>query len=150
MFKGKVSIIKNINGKEERVEKEFNSPEEYREFLASNQINIPEPKLTLSEWSSLGDYIDKIFTEKLGSFFLEGPEFEAESDLPIDMSKYEKEAAKIEEEKEKLKTKKEELKRAISRLKEFIKTFEKEGKKDLAKRAKEDVKKLERELADIK
>lgn len=149
MFKGKVTIIKNINGKEEKVEKEFNSPDEYQAFLREQNMNSANPKLSLSEWDALGGFIDRIFEDKLQNLFaLEAPYPVSDnvSDLPVDVSKYEKEAAKIEKEKEEKAKKKDEIKRAIDKLKAFVKTFEKEDKKDLAKSAKEDIKKLEEEL----
>ncbi len=152
MFKGKITIVKNINGKEEKLEKEFNSEKEYREFLRENNMNLPEPRLTLSEWSSLGDYIDNIFEERLNNFFLpdfDETEYEKSADLPVDISKYEKEAQKIEKEKEEKTKKKDEIKRAIKKLKDYVKTFEKEDKKDLAQSAKEDIKKLEQELESL-
>ncbi len=154
MFKGKITIVKNINGKEEKIEKEFDSIEEYQKFLAENNMTgykaLPDLRLSLSEWDALASFIDQIFEDKLNNFFLEAPEEELSEDLPVDIKKYEEEAAKIEEEKEKKEAKKAELKRAIEKLKSFVKTFEKEGKKDLAKSAKEDIKKLEAELKSLK
>ena len=152
MFKAKVTIVKNVNGKEEKIEKEFNSPEEYEKFLRQNRLaSLPEPRLTLSEWGALGDFIDSIFEDKLNDFFVSLPEAEEEfEEVPVDIRKYEQEAKKIEKEKEKKEAKKAEIKRAIEKLKSFVKTFEKEGKKDLAKSAKEDIKKLEAELKSLK
>ncbi len=153
MFKGKVTIIKKVNGKEEKIEKEFNSPEEYQAFLRANSdFAVANPRLTLSEWDALGSFIDQIFEDKLNSLFLQEPDYESEAqkDLPVDINKYEKEAQKLEEEKAKKQAKKDEIKRAIDKLKGFVKTFEKEGKKDLAKSAKEDIKKLEEELKSLK
>ncbi len=152
MFKGKVTIIKNINGKEEKIEKEFKSPDEYQAFLREQNMQMADPKLSLSEWGALGDFVERIFEDKLNDFFLlDSPEFETvSSELPVELEKYEKEAAKIEKEKEKKEAKKAEIKRAIDKLKSFIKTFEKEGKKDLAKSAKEDMKKLEDERNPLK
>jgi len=153
MFKGKVTIIKKVNGKDVKIEKEFNSPEEYQAFLQEQGgAMLPDPKLSLSEWGALGSFIDQIFEDKLQDFFLEAPEqsYEPEEELPVDIDKYEKEAAKIEKEKEKKEAKIAEIKRTIDKLKAFVKTFEKEGKKDLAKSAKEDIKKLEEELKSLK
>ncbi len=152
MFKGKITIVKNVNGKEEKIEKEFSSPEEYEAFLAQNNMArpLPDPKLSLSEWDALASFIDQIFEDKLSDFVALEPAQSQEQDLPVDIKKYEKEASKIEEEKAQKEAKKAEIKRAIDKLKSFVKTFEKEGKKDLAKSAKEDIKKLEAELKDLK
>ncbi len=152
MFKGKVTIIRNINGKEEKIEKEFKSPDEYQAFLREQNKQMADPKLSLSEWGALGDFVDRIFEDKLNDFFLldsSEPE-SASGELPVELEKYEKEAAKIEKEKERKEAKKIEIKRAIDKLKSFVKTFEKEDKKDLAKSAKEDIKKLEDELKALK
>ena len=150
MFKGKVTIIKNVNGKEERIEKEFNSPEEYAKFVS--QSGGLEPRLTLSEWSDFGSFIDSIFHNRLNEFLGGGSVStgQGQNFLPVDLEKYDEEAAKIEAEKEKKEAKKKNIKDAITRLKGYIKTFEKEGKKDLAKSAKEDIKKLEEELKKLK
>jgi len=152
MFKGKVTIIKNINGKEEKIEKEFKSAKEYEEFIKSQGAFAPavDPKLSLSEWGALGDFIDRIFEDRLGELFALDAPAVSEDTLPVDITKYEKEAAKIEQEKAEKEAKKAEIKRAIDKLKSFVKTFEKEGKKDLAKSAKEDIKRLEKELKEIK
>ena len=80
MFKGKVTIIKNVNGKEEKVEKEFKSPEEYAKFVSENfGGGFSEPRLTLSEWGSLGSMIDQIFENRLSSFFLDNTEDDLET-----------------------------------------------------------------------
>ncbi len=157
MFKGKISIIKNINGKKQHIEREFNSQEEYDKFLKEHaddlNLALPDPRLTLSEWGALGEFIDRIFEDRL-SEMLELPAGEAfgedKEKLPVNIDKYEKEAQKLELEKKKQAEKKEEIKRAIAKLKGFVKTFEKEGKKDLADSAKKDIKKLEDELKSLK
>ena len=152
MFKGKIKIVKNVNGKKEVVEKGFNSPEEYQRFLVENagMSNMPDPSLTLSEWGALGSFIDQIFEDKMADFIPIEMAEEETPGLPVDIDKYEKEAAKIEEEKEKNKAKKTEIKKAIEKLKAFIKSFEKEGKQDLAKSAKADIEKLGKELKQLK
>ncbi len=148
MFKGKVTIIKNINGKEEKIEKEFDSQDEYLRFMAQNNAGFADPSLSLSEWGALGDFVDRIFETRFANFL---PDVEApQEEVPVDVAKYEQEAKKIETEKKAKESKKENIKKAISKLKDFVKTFEKEGKKDLAKSAKEDIKKLEKELKNIK
>ena len=40
-FKGKVVYYTNINGKEQRVEKEFDNPTEYQNFISNNNLQLP-------------------------------------------------------------------------------------------------------------
>ena len=160
MFKGKVTIIRNINGKEEKIEREFTSQKEYEKFLKEHSDmlppSLPDPRLTLSEWGALGSFIDQIFEQKLSDLFLPDALEEERFMLGsrrgdvVDLSRYEQEIEHLEMEKEEKKEREQSLRKAVEKLKGYIKTFEKEGKKDLATSAKKDLKKLEEELKTLK
>jgi hypothetical protein len=49
MFKWKVYLYKNINGKEEKIEKNFNDEKEFNDYIASN----PELKKLENQWKEI-------------------------------------------------------------------------------------------------
>ncbi len=144
MFKWKVYFYQNINGKEKKVEKEFNNPNEYYDFINSH----PEFNNNLLEIGNLDNYLENFFNSR---FALE-PVYDEVSSvnnlLPegVDLDKYEIEAKKIDEEKRKKKEEKNLLEKSLEKLKEFLEKFKKEKKEDLVKKIKKDIEKVEEKL----
>jgi hypothetical protein len=145
MFKWKVYFYQNINGKEKKVEKEFNNPNEYYDFINSN------PEFNYNNLLSFGDldnYLENFFNSR---FALE-PVYETENTwnnlLPewVNLDKYEEEVRKIDEEKKRQKEEKNLLEKSLEKLKGFLEKFKKEWKDDLVKKVKEDIKKVEEKL----
>ena len=143
MFKWKVYFYQNINGKEKKVEKEFNNPNEYYDFINSH----PEFSNNLLGFGNLDNYLENFFNSR---FALEPVYNEVPSNnfLPegIDLDKYEAEAQKIDEEKKKKEEEKNVLKKSLEKLKEFLEKFKKEKKDDLVKKVKKDIEKVEEKL----
>jgi len=147
MFKGKIYVYQNINGKERKVEKEFTNPSEYYDFINSNWdfwSNL------LGWFWNLDNYLENFFNSR----FALNPVYENYSQdnssnvLPewVDLNKYEQEAKKIEEEKKKKEEEKNLLEKSLEKLKDYLEKFKKEGKDELAKKVKEDIKKVEDRL----
>ena len=163
MFRGKVIIYKTDprTGKVYQVEKEFTDPREYEQFVNQN----PElsfggfdtdfgPSLTLWEWANLEKWIEDLIGRRFGLWFqprsrwyeYSQPYYQTEEELPVDLSKYEREVKKLEEEKRKKQEKIKSLKDAIRKLEEFKKKFEEVGDKEKIKQIDEDIKKVKEEL----
>ncbi len=161
MFKGKVIIRRNVNGKEEIIEKEFNSPEEYQQFLAQMwggaplglEKEIGEMRLSPYGWNAFENLMRRWISEGLEDFF--GlPELEAEptytqslpSDIQSNLQKYEQEAQKLEEQKREKEEKLQSLKDSLKKLQDFEKKFKAEGKASLAKQVAKDIEKVKKEI----
>lgn len=166
MFKGKVTIYKTDprTWKVYQIEKEFDDPKEYEEFLKSNKDLIDDfmkdfnefgsfwPRLTLREWSDLERWIEDLIWRR---FWL-GYELESvkssgkeTKELPVDLNKYEQELKRLEEEKKRLETKKKELQKALDKLRDYKKQFEKAGRTDLVEQIEKDIEKVEEELKNL-
>ncbi len=163
MFKGKIIIRRNINGKEEVIEKEFNSPEEYQQFLSQMwettplgfEKEISELRLSPYGWSSFENLMRRWISEGLEDFF-GFPQIEAEPDythaqgLPADiqsnLQRYEEEAQKIEQQKKAKEEKLKSLKESLTKLQEFEKKFKAEWKDSLAKQVLKDIEKVKKEI----
>ena len=155
-FKWKVVYYSNINGQEKRIEKEFDNPAEYQNFLQNNQLNLPTRWGNGDAWDSL---FDKFFTQKLGHFLWKpslGHQTSQdtrlqENDTSYDahLSKYEAELQKIEQEKAQKEARKWYLQGLIEKLKEYKKRFENAWLKEKIKSIEEDIKKASKELKEL-
>ncbi len=148
MFKWKIYYYSNINGKEQKIEKEFNNPNEYYNFINSHEELNP---WNLLNSFNLDNYLENFFNSK---FALTSPEYYEENTtnlLPewVDISKYEEEAKKIDEQKQKQEEKKSLLEKSLEKLKWFLEKFKKENKKDLVEKVKKDIEKVENELKNL-
>ncbi len=153
MFKGKVYFYKNINGKEDTFEQEFDNPRSYYDFIEAN----PEYNLTLDrgfinpfkQWHNLMEnMIDKKFDQLLlGYDNLE--KNKTQSNLPawVNLDKYRKDLLKIREEKKIKEKEKNELNLAKKELESYLKEFEHDDKK--TKDIKEDIKKIDARLKEL-
>ncbi len=157
MFKWKVVIYKTDprTWKVYQVEKEFTDPKEYEQFLAQHpELNFSRfdfnmwPTLSLGEWFNLEKWIEDIIWKRFGITPIEYQlqSDNVEEDLPVDLSKYEKEVKKIEQEKKKKEQKINSLKQALKKLEDFKKKFEEVGDKQKIKQINEDIKKVKQEL----
>ncbi len=149
-------MYSNINGKEEKLEREFDNARDFdsfvRKFPGFRFWRWPE-FLSLRDWSSLYDYVDELLSEKLRIPFLSWSSQTTTESLPdvswVDLSKYEQALQEIEYQK----THKEEhiksLKSTLKQLKEYKKKFQEENKDDLVNQVEEDIKKVEDQLKQL-
>ena len=164
MFKGKVVIYQTDpkTWKVYHLEKEFDDPKKYEEFVNSHvnffkgflDFDTINPQLSLMEWANFERWIEDLIWRKLGLSLLwkEIGDLEyisEKEELPVDISKYEREVRKLEEERRKLEEKKRGLEEALNKLEKFKKEFEDAGRQDLVKQIEEDIKKVKDELKKV-
>ena len=76
MFKGKISFYKNDDGKEQRIEEEFDDPQRYKDFIRSHpelSFRDPFPNINLPYISNVWDSLDDIVDRRM-RFWIEEPE----------------------------------------------------------------------------
>jgi len=155
-FKGKVVYYTNINGKEQRVEKEFDNPTEYQNFISNNNLQLPGGWDGL--WmTNLDTVFEKFFTQKLGNFlgrsalnYQDTTPWTAslwyDDEYSAHLAWYEADLQKLEEEKAKKEARKNYLTGLIEKLKEYKKRFEEAGLKEKLKSVEDDIKNAVKEL----
>ncbi len=156
MFKGKIYKYSNINGKEEKFEREFNDINEYNSFMSENPNLLWFWEIDKSLWFSsffdFNNYLDNFFDTKLA---LSSPNEQKKLNWTpdnvewVNLSKYEEELQKIESEKKKKQEEKWVLEKSLEKLKEYLEKFKKEWKDDFVKNIKEDIKKVEEKLKNL-
>lgn len=70
MFKGKVVIYKNINGKEQHISKEFDNPQDYEYFIKNSpvkEIQHLEQAIKFPQRNEFTDYMENLFDSKFVS-----------------------------------------------------------------------------------
>lgn len=152
MFKAKVSISKNINGKIENIEKEFTDRKSYEVFLRENNIGHDRPNIG---WFFTPHYTPPLFwyvpapaPHHYGDYGYcddEGCESEETLELPVDLDFYEQELAKVEQDKAMKAQKKVGYEQALAKLEEY-KGKVKGVRDDLLERIDTDIKKVKSEL----
>ncbi len=154
MFKGKVYLYKNINGKEKKIDKEFDNEEDYKNFLeenpefnwSSNVENFVNYPWLLGFENFLDDFVNK----KLWRVWWEDTKKQLPSGDTIDLSEYENEYSRIEEEKQKKEERRKEMESTLEKLKNYKKRFKEEGKEDLVKKIDKDIEKVQNDLKQYK
>lgn len=146
MFKGKVYMYINVNGKEEKLEREFDNPQDFQFFakqMPSFSIGIGSHPLGLNGWGNINDYFDYLLDKKMG-----GQSSIAKQEMPwlVNMDKYEQALEELEYQKTHKEEHLKELKATMKKLKDYKKKFTEEGKEDLITQIDEDIKKIEEEI----
>ena len=147
MFKGKVYVYRNNNGKEEEFEKEFDNPQEFNNFRKTyHQPEFTGPFMWLWDRAHLQNYFNNLIDRR---FWLESmPEPDEEKALPngVDLSVYEDELQKMEYEEAHKNEKLQWLKNSLAKLKEFKKKFEDKWRDDMVKKIKKDIDATQKEI----
>ena len=157
MFKGKISFYKNVDGKEERIEEEFDDPRLYREFIAKhpelryNTFDLPvlwnfwSPFSFGGLWDSLDDIVDRRLRLWAEDTMNTPNKMQA---LPewVRLDAYEAEIQRLEAEKANREVSKKSLEEASHKLKGYISRFKESGSMEKAKQAQEDLRKVEEKL----
>ncbi|HPC34239.1 MAG TPA: hypothetical protein PLP73_01130 [Candidatus Absconditabacterales bacterium] len=157
MFKGKVYVYKNINGKEEKIEREFDNPQDFQSFAKNNEVsglesfsNTPRsPILGLGDWANLQNYLDNLIDRRLGLTYDGYDEEQDNYDEGglIDLNKYELELEKIEYQKQHKDETLKHLKSTLQKLKDYKKKFKTEGRDDMIESIDLDIQKVETEIS---
>ncbi len=151
MFKGKVYIYKNINGKEEKVEREFDNPEDFHAFSKSQNLSWPkfnQSFMGLNDWVNLQNYFDDLIDKRLWLEYDSGVDNMLGSDI-VDLDKYEQELQKIEYQKQHKDENLKSLKKILQELRDYKKKFKDVGKEEMISRIDEDIKKVEEEIKNL-
>ena len=157
MFKGKVYVYKNINWKEEKIEREFDNSQDFQSFVQNNEVswlesfsNTPRsPILWLWEWANLQNYLDNLIDRRL---WLTYDWYDEEQDNYdewglIDLNKYELELEKIEYQKQHKDETLKHLKATLQKLKDYKKKFKTEWRDDMIESIDLDIQKVENEIS---
>ena len=147
MFKGKVYVYRNNNGKEEEFEKEFDNPQEFNNFRKSyRQPEFEGPFMGLGDRAHLQNY----FNNLIDSRFWLGTKSEPEEkmSLPnwINLDEYENELQKIEYNKAHKAEEIQELKDTLTKLKDYKKRFKAEWRDDMIEKIDKDIATVQEKL----
>ena len=140
MFKGKVYVYRNNNGKEEEFEKEFDNPQEFNNFRKTyRQPEFWGPFMWLGDRAHLQNYFNNLIDRR---FWLESmDESEEHKSLPnwVNLDEYEDELQKIEYSKAHKAEKLQELKDTLAKLKDYKKRFKAEWRDDMVEKIDKDI-----------
>jgi len=147
MFKWKVYVYRNNNGKEEEFEKEFDNPQEFNNFRKSyRQPEFEGPFMGLGDRAHLQNY----FNNLIDSRFWLGTKSEPEEkmSLPnwINLDEYENELQKIEYNKAHKAEEIQELKDTLAKLKDYKKSFKAEWRDDMIEKLDKDIATVQEKL----
>ena len=148
MFKGKVYVYKNNNGKVEEFEKEFDNLQDFLNFKRSyNQPEFEEPMLWLTGWTNLQNYFDNLINRRLWLWTMIEPE-EEQQYLPnwVNLNEYEKELQNMEYEEAHKSEKVQELKNSLAKLEDYKNKFKAKGRDDMVKKIDKDIAATKKEL----
>ena len=153
MFKGKVYIYKNLNGREEKIEREFDDAHEFQSFAKKHDVGFypfHSPILWLGEWANLQNYFDSLVDRKLGLSYDDSENWVIEQDDSIvNLDKYDQELKKIEYQKQHKEETLNSLKDTLHKLKEYKKKFKDAGQDHMIEDIDADIKKVEEEIENL-
>lgn len=145
MFEGKIYIYKNVNGKEQKIEKKFNNPEEYNDFISKNPElkKFNDNKIDLvTDFINLWKHLYGSANNKLEDLWI----LWSDDETNVNLKEYENalKEAQIETNKEEEKNKYEKI---LEKLEYYLKEFKKINKKELIQKIEEDIKKIKEKLS---
>ena len=148
MFKWKVYVYRNNNGKEEEFEKEFDNPQEFNNFRKSyRQPEFEGPFMGLGDRAHLQNYFNNLIDRRFWLESIPEPQQEQKS-LPdwINLDEYEQELQKIEYNKAHKAEEIQELKDTLSKLKDYKKRFKAEWRDDMIEKIDKDISTVQEKL----
>ena len=148
MFKWKVYIYRNNNGKEEEFEKEFDNPQEFNNFRKSyRQPEFEGPFMGLGDRAHLQNYFNNLIDRRFWLESIPEPQQEQKS-LPdwINLDEYEQELQKIEYDKAHKAEEIQELKDTLTKLKDYKKRFKAEWRDDMIEKIDKDIATVQEKL----
>jgi len=153
MFKGRVYVYKNINWKEEKIEREFDNPQDFQSFAKTNNVlwldRFTSPLLWLGDWANLQNYFDSLVDRKLWLTYDGDYNNDYGEQSIVDLDKYEQELEKIEYQKQHKDDNLKSLKSSLQKLKDYKKKFKEEAREDIIQQIDIDIKKIEEEILKI-
>ena len=148
MFKWKVYVYRNNNGKEEEFEKEFDNPQEFNNFRKSyRQPEFEGPFMGLGDRAHLQNYFNNLIDRRFWLESIPEPQQEQKS-LPdwINLDEYEQELQKIEYDKAHKAEEIQELKDTLTKLKDYKKRFKAEWRDDMIEKIDKDISTVQEKL----
>lgn len=148
MFKGKVYVYRNNNGKEEEFEKEFDNPQEFNNFRKNyRQPEFEGPFMGLGDRAHLQNYFNNLIDRRFWLESIPEPQQEQKS-LPywINLDEYEQELQKIEYNKAHKAEEIQELKDTLTKLKDYKKRFKAEWRDDMIEKIDKDIATVQEKL----
>jgi len=148
MFKGKVYVYRNNNGKEEEFEKEFDNPQEFNNFRKSyRQPEFAGPFMWLWDWAHLQNYFNNLIDRRFWLESMPEPE-EEQKKLPsvVNLNEYEDELQKIEYKKAHKAEEIQQLKDTLAKLKDYKKRFKAEWRDDMVQKIDKDIATVQKAL----
>jgi len=145
-FKGRFVFYSNVNGKEQKIEKEFDNQNDYETFLKENNSFSLDSFFNRFNNFNFFSFPSQTFFEP---FLNKKSHNLLSSNSVVDLDSYKKEAEKIEEEKRSKEQRKKDLEGAKSDLENYLKIFKQEWKTDLVKKIEEDLKKVNSEIKEL-
>ena len=148
MFKWKVYVYRNNNGKEEEFEKEFDNPQEFNNFRKTyRQPEFEGPFMWLWDRAHLQNYFNNLIDRRFWLESIPEPQQEQKS-LPdwINLDEYEQELQKIEYNKAHKAEEIQELKDTLTKLKDYKKRFKAEWRDDMIEKIDKDISTVQEKL----
>ena len=148
MFKWKVYVYRNNNGKEEEFEKEFDNPQEFNNFRKTyRQPEFEGPFMWLGDWANLQNYFNNLIDRRFWLESMPEPE-EQQKSLPnwVNFDEYEAELQKMEYEEAHKAEKIQWLKANIAKLEDYKKKFKAKWRDDMVKKIDKDIANTKKEL----
>ena len=149
MFKWKVYVYRNNNGKEEEFEKEFDNPQEFNNFRKTyRQPEFEGPFMWLGDWANLQNYFNNLIDRRFWLESMPEPE-EQQKSLPnwVNFDEYEAELQKMEYEETHKAEKIQWLKANIAKLEDYKKKFKAKWRDDMVKKIDKDIASTKKELS---
>lgn len=148
MFKGKIYVYNNDNGKIEEFEKEFDNIQDFLNFKRTySQPRIEGPFMWIWDWAHLQNYFNNLIDRRFWLETTSEPE-EQQKSLPnwVNFDEYEAELQKMEYEEAHKTEKIQGLKASIAKLEDFKKKFKAKGRDDMVKKIDKDISTTKKEL----
>ena len=147
MFKGKVYVYRNNNGKEEEFEKEFDNPQEFNNFRKSyRQPEFEGPFMGLGDRAHLQNYFNNLIDSRFWLGTKSEPEEKMSLPDGINLDEYENELQKIEYNKAHKAEEIQELKDTLTKLKDYKKRFKAEWRDDMIEKIDKDISTVQEKL----
>lgn len=138
-------MYSNINGKEEKLEREFDNPQAFQSFaeqMPAFQVLNRFPSLGRDGFTSIQNYFENLLDRRL---WLGYQDSDQQQSL-VDLDKYEDAIQQIEYQKAHKDEHTKQLKATLQRLKDYKKKFKEENREDMIGQLDDDIKKIEEEL----
>ena len=138
-------MYSNINGREEKLEREFDNPQEFQSFagqMPAFQLLNRFPSFGRDGLNSIHNYFENLLDRRLWLGYQDAEQPQA----LVDLNKYEDAIQQIEYQKAHKDEHTKQLKATLQKLKDYKKKFKEENREDMLGQLDEDIKKIEEEL----